>query len=599
MRFVSSCWKLMKGSRALYVWSLVVQVFMVVSTIFTSFLSKVLADSLTALMNGAPFLPDAGLESWVVLMLTGGAGPDYLQEHLYILPIAVGVSGAIAAGFSCLRSLLRVRSSVAINKNMQMVLFTHLDRLPYLYFKKHKAGDILQTATRDLDVMRRFLIMDFGSINYTFWVVLICLSLLLSLSPQYTLVALSPFPFMFVYSFFLIKKVRRLYRETDDSEARMTDKISENLNAVRIVKAYNAETYEIDEFEKKLVDYRQHFVRWRKFSSFFFASSDIFVFGAKSLSIIYGLALAIEGQISSGTLVICVSFVNMMVWPLRNVATILSNLGQVLASHDRIQKILAEPIEDMESGQEPEINGDIVFDHVSYQFEDGDHQVLNDVSFSVKPGQTVAVMGKTGSGKSTLFALLMRLHDYTDGSIKVSGVELRDIKRSHLRKKIAPVLQDPFLFSKTIYENIHLANKDATREDVVRAAKIAAVDDTINSFQQGYETPVGEKGVTLSGGQKQRVAIARTISSNAPVLIFDDSLSAVDTATDLEIRRHLKEMGRTVTTFIITHRVMSAKDADMILVLDHGRVSEMGTHEELIKKPGLYKTIYEIQSKMA
>jgi ATP-binding cassette subfamily B protein len=193
----------------------------------------------------------------------------------------------------------------------------------------------------------------------------------------------------------------------------------------------------------------------------------------------------------------------------------------------------------------------------------------------------------------------MRLHDYTDGSIKVSGVELRDIKRSHLRKKIAPVLQDPFLFSKTIYENIHLANKDATMEDVIRAAKIAAVDDTINSFQQGYQTPVGEKGVTLSGGQKQRVAIARTISSNAPVLIFDDSLSAVDTATDLEIRRHLKEMGRTVTTFIITHRVMSAKDADMILVLDHGRISEMGTHEELIKKPGLYKTIYEIQSKMA
>jgi ATP-binding cassette subfamily B protein len=289
----------------------------------------------------------------------------------------------------------------------------------------------------------------------------------------------------------------------------------------------------------------------------------------------------------------------MMVWPLRNVATILSNLGQVLASHDRIQKILAEPIEDMESGQEPEINGDIVFDHVSYQFDDGDRQVLNDVSFTVKPGQTIAVMGKTGSGKSTLFALLMRLHDYTEGSIKVSGVELRDIKRSHLRKKIAPVLQDPFLFSKTIYENIHLANKDATMEDVIRAAKIAAVDDTINSFQQGYQTPVGEKGVTLSGGQKQRVAIARTISSNAPVLIFDDSLSAVDTATDLEIRRHLKEMGRTVTTFIITHRVMSAKDADMILVLDHGSVSEMGTHEELIKKPGLYKTIYEIQSKMA
>ena len=207
-------------------------------------------------------------------------------------------------------------------------------------------------------------------------------------------------------------------------------------------------------------------------------------------------------------------------------------------------------------------------------------------------------MGKTGSGKSTLSQLLTRLYDYTSGSIKIDGVELKNIQKAYLRRNIVPVLQDPFLFSKTIYENIRLANKKATMEDVKWAANIASVDTTIASFKDGYDTPVGEKGVTLSGGQKQRVAIARTIMSNAPVLIFDDSLSAVDTETDLAIRSHLKQLKHNTTTILITHRVSTAKDADLIVVLDEGRVAEIGTHDELVAKPGLYQRIYDIQSRM-
>lgn len=596
---------MIRGHRALYIWSFVTQVAYIVMTVFTSFLSGVLTDCLNDVASGQSFSSNYAIQSWVVNIITLGKGDAYLGEHLYIFPIAIAISGALAALMLCYRTITRVDASTKINKAMQMEVFVHLEKLPYTYYKQHKAGDILQTCTRDLDVLRRFLIMDMSSINYAFWIVLLCAGTLFSISWPYALVSMALFPIMFIYSFFLIKKVRRLYRLTDDSEARMTNKISENLNAVRIVKAYNAENYEIREFEKNLKDYRARFIDWRKFSSFFFASTDIFVFSAKAISIIFGVYLCyahyVNGDafgITYGTLVIGISFVNMMVWPIRQVSTVLSNLGQALASMDRVNEVLNTPIEDIESGLTPKITGNIEFDHVGFQYEDGDSEVIHDVSFSIKSGQSIAVMGKTGSGKSTLFYLLTRLYDYR-GSIKIDGVELREIQKTYLRRNIVPVLQDPFLFSKTIYENIRLANKDATQKDIEWAARIAAVDDTIKSFKEGYNTPVGEKGVTLSGGQKQRVAIARTIMSNAPVLIFDDSLSAVDTATDIAIRSRLKSLKEGTTSIIITQRVMSAKDADLIIVLEDGRISEMGKHEDLVNKPGLYKDIYEIQSQMA
>jgi ATP-binding cassette subfamily B protein len=421
----------------------------------------------------------------------------------------------------------------------------------------------------------------------------------MSISWKLTLVSLCLFPLMFVYSFFLIKEVRKRYRATDDSEGRMTDKINQNLAAVRIVKAFNNESYEVSSFEKILDDYRTKFIHWRKMSSFFFSSSDVFVFGSKLLSLIWGIYLCYTGEINAGTLVISFIFVNMMVWPLREVATTLSNMGEYIASSDRVSLILDEPIEDTQSGLTPKIEGNIVFDHVGFKYDDASISVIQDVSFSVKAGQTVAIMGKTGSGKSTLSLLLTRLYDYTEGSIKIDGVELKDIQKSYLRRNVVPVLQDPFLFSKSVKDNILMANKKASPQDVERAAKIAAIHDTIVNFKEGYDTPVGEKGMSLSGGQKQRVAIARTIVSNAPVLIFDDSLSAVDTETDLMIRQNLKNENKGITTFIITHRISTAMDADLIVVLENGRVSEIGQHQDLIKANGLYKRIYEIQSKMA
>ena len=288
----------------------------------------------------------------------------------------------------------------------------------------------------------------------------------------------------------------------------------------------------------------------------------------------------------------------MMVWPVRDAAQTLSNFGQIFASADRIQILLGKPLEDLESGECPEIKGNIEFKNVSFAYPDGEGDMIENVSFSVKAGETIALMGKTGAGKSTLVLLLTRLYDYDSGSIKIDGVELKNIQKSYLRKKVVPVLQDPFLFSRSIEENIKIASPLSSENEMRFASKNADIDHTILSFKDGYQTMVGEKGVTLSGGQKQRVAIARTLLTKAPILIFDDSLSAVDTKTDLEIRQRLRENVKDSTTFLITHRIASAKSADKIIVLDEGKIEEMGTHEELMKKAGLYQRLAEIQERM-
>ena len=599
-KLFKTCARITEGYHGLFFWSLVVQTVMVFCEVFVTFLLKVAVDALEGLEVLNSSTAQSAVEAFVVDAITLGQGNEYLIDNMQmILPVSIIGSAAITAVVSFARLFMRSYLASGINATMQMSLFSHLERLPYTYYTSHKPGDMLQTCTRDIDVLRRGMIMDVSNINYAFWMVVFCLSVLFSISWKLTVVTACLIPILFVYSFFLIKKVRSRYRLTDDSEARMTDKINENLGAVRIVKAYGNEAYEINDFERYLDDYQGKFISWRKLSSFFFSSSDIFIFASKALAVCYGVYLAYVGEIHAGTLVLSFSFISMIVWPVRQVSTTFSNLGMYLASADRVAALLDTPMEDVDSGLTPEIKGGIEFKDVYFRYEGAKDPVLKGVSFSVKPGETVAIMGKTGAGKSTMSMLLTRLYDYDSGSIKIDGVELRDIKKKYLRKKVVPVLQDPFLFSKSIEENIRMARSDATEEDIKRAARIASVDKTIEGFKEGYLTQVGEKGMSLSGGQKQRVAIARTLLSDAPVIIFDDSLSAVDTDTDLKIRRNLASEKKGATSIIITHRVSTAKDADLIVVLEDGKVSEMGTHEELASRPGLYARINAIQSKMA
>ncbi len=588
-KYIRIMWDMTKGHRVAYLWSFVIQFFAVVTMLFSTFMTKILVDTIMAVAPTGP------IDTFLTNIF---GGQTFLAANLWMFSVIILGLGFSRGLLFFGRMYLRGVVETSIGREMQLKLFYHIERLPYPALKKAKSGDYIQTCTRDEETVRSFLTRQLFGISYTIVIVLISFLILLSLSWKIAVVTIIVLPIMFIYSFILIKRVRKLYRATEDSDGLVSAKIEETLAGIRLVRAYNNEKYEIDDFDRHLYDYRTKFIKWRKLSSFFFASSDVFVFGQIILTTLFGLYLAIIGEITVGTLIVAFEFVSMVVWPVRDVAMTLSNLARAVAAMDRINVILHQPLEDIESGLRPEIKGAISLDHVSFHYEDGDETVLKDINLHIKAGETIAIMGKTGSGKSTLSHLLTRLHDYTSGSIKIDGIELRDISKEHIRREIATVLQEPFLFSKTIINNLKIANRKASIEEIHRAAQIADIHQNILSFKDGYETKVGEKGVTLSGGQKQRLAIARTIINKAPILVFDDSLSAVDTETDIHIRSALKSRQSDTTTLIITHRVATAKDADRIVVLENGSISQLGTHAQLLQQEGLYRRIYEIQTRM-
>lgn len=587
--YFKTMYALTKGHRFMFYFGFFLQFFAVSFILLSTLLNKVLVDTLT---NSPPTGP---IDRFLTNIL---GGQEFLRANLWVFAIIILGFGVGRSLINVARNIMRGALESSIMREMQLKLFYHLERLPYPEIKKMKNGDIIQTATRDEEILRAFIIRQLNMMTYTIEMVIFSFLILSTISLKIALSTIIILPIMAIYSFFTIRKVRKLYRITDDSEGLMTAKIEENLNAVRVVKAFNNETYEIDDFEKYLTDYEGKFLKWRKFAAFYYASSDIFIFGQIALSLIFGVYLGLTGEISPGTLVVAVSYTGMIVWPVRQFAQILSNLARAVVSVDRIRLILGIPIEDIDSGETPEIHGHIVFKDAKFHYEDDDEAVIHDFNLDISPGETIAIMGKTGSGKSTLAHILSRLYEYTEGSITIDGVELKNIQKKHLRSHIATVLQEPFLFSRTILNNLKIANKKATENEIIRATSIADIHQTIVGFEKGYDTPVGEKGVTLSGGQKQRLAIARTIINEVPILIFDDSLSAVDTETDINIRSALKKRAQNTTTLIITHRVSTAKDANRIIVLEDGRISQIGNHDELINQDGLYRRIYDIQTRI-
>lgn len=543
-------------------------------------------------------IPNGSIPRFILELL---GGQTYLRQNIWLLAVLIVIVGITTAVIAATRHSLRGYISTNLGKRTQLKLFHHIERLPYESLKKMQSGDIIQTCTRDEDVLRRFVIFEVSMIVYTLMLVSVSFIILLDISWELALTAISILPMMMIYSFYFVKRVRKLYRISDESEAQMTAKIEENIRGTRTVKAYNNEKHEIDNFEDYLEDYQNKALKYEKTNSVYIATSDIFVFGQITLTTLFGIYLTYSGNISVGALYLGITYVSQIVWPVRSVASILSNLAKAIASMDRMNLIYNQPMEDLESGIKPTLKGAISFNNVSFKYDDGEELILNNINLEIKSGQTVAIMGKTGAGKSTFAHLLSRLHDVNEGTISIDGIDIKDINRQHLRKNVATVLQEPFLFSKTIISNLRIANDKASEEQIFKAAQIAHIHDSIVNFKSGYDTPVGEHGVTLSGGQKQRLAIARTIINQAPILIFDDSLSAVDTETDIQIRSALKtrEQDTHTTTLIVTHRVATAKDADFIIVLEKGHISQIGRHEQLITEEGLYKRIFEIQSRMA
>jgi ATP-binding cassette subfamily B protein len=413
-----------------------------------------------------------------------------------------------------------------------------------------------------------------------------------------TLVSVLILPITFSFAIVFFKKVKKDFTASDEAEARMTTTLQENLTGVRVVKAFSRQKFEVDKFDKRNYEYQKLTYKLIQNLSIYWGLSDFLSMTQVGFVAIFGSYLSYKGELSLGVFVAFISYINMLIWPVRQMGRTLTDMGKAFVSLKRVEEILEIPIELLdENNIRPNIKGNIEFKNVCFQYEE-DKPVLSDLSFSVNTGQTIALIGPTGSGKSSLVHLLPRLYEYNKGSIAIDGVELNTIDKSWIRKNIGLVLQEPFLYAKTIKDNIKLAHPSMKDERVYEAAKVASIHEDINSFELGYETLVGERGVSLSGGQKQRMAIARTIINNCPIVVFDDSLSAVDTETDISIRKALKSRQNKATTMIISHRISTVSEADLILVIDRGKIIQRGTHSSLINEEGLYKRVYTIQNSL-
>lgn len=521
---------------------------------------------------------------------------EYLRQNLWIGALFVIGINVLMGIVIFIRGKWNSEISETVARNLRDKIYSHLQLLPYSYHVKAKTGDLLQRCTSDVETIRRFFAGQLAEMVYSILTAVIAIVVLFSINQKMAIISCAILPIIVLIAFFFFRRMQTTFRKADEAEGDMSTTLQENLSALRVVRAFNQERYEISKFDEKLVEFRDLTLQVCRNLAFYWGGSDFICLTQILVVIIFGILEAQAGNLSIGNFFVFVSYEGMILWPMRNFGRILSDMGKMTVSIGRIQEILDVEVEDVESGLTPSIAGDIVFDHVSFQYDDGDSLVLDDINFEVKAGETIAIMGPTGSGKSSLMYLLTRLYETTSGDILINGVSIKDIQKQHLRKNVGIVLQEPFLFSRSIYENIKIACKGASEEEVYEASRIASVHDVIMEFEKGYETLVGEKGVTLSGGQKQRVAIARTVLSKSPIVIFDDSLSAVDTETDAAIREALQSLAGQMTTFIITQRCASAQNADKIIVLEDKKISQMGTHDTLLQEEGLYKRIYEIQS---
>ena len=523
---------------------------------------------------------------------------SFINEILYVAVVLMLLQ-VIRFLFRFIELSIRGFVRHTMGQNLRLKMYEHIQKLPYKFHNNTDSGDLIQRSTSDIETSVNFLSRTLMDMIFLASTLVFGAYQLYILNGTLTMILLSIIPFVGIASVIYFRKNDKMYHDVEEAESNMMTVIQENLSSARIVRAFGNEAYEIEKMRIKNDHHRNMRLKTGKIVSKYWGTMDFIGISQYILVIGLGIYFMNQNQMDAAQIAAALGLVGMLIWPIRGLGHILNDYAKALAASKRIYEILNLETEYVKNGTlTPDIKGHLVFEQVRFKFDDTENILFKDLSFEILPGETVAFIGRTGSGKSTLMNMLMRMYEYQSGHIYLDGVELREIEKTHLRSHLGVVLQEPFLFSKTVYDNIAIANRKADRSKIMMAAQAASLEKDIKTFQQGYDTLVGEKGTTLSGGQKQRVAIARVLVSEKPVLIFDDALSAVDTQTDLMIRDALSKMNKKQTTLIITHRMTTAKEADKIIVIDQGVVQAVGNHETLSKQPGLYQELWKIQGKL-
>ncbi len=534
---------------------------------------------------------------WVNSVVEDLGGFSHIGQNLWIPALAIACLGLIRVAAQFGTTMLNTAGSEVLVKNMRDTLFSHISRLPYAWHMKNSTGDIIQRCTTDVDRIRTFVAEQLTTVFRITILIAMSLYFMFSMNVKMAIIATVPIPIILAYSVLFRKEMHTGFKECDENEGLVSNIVQENLTGVRVVRAFANEKLEKERFKKQNDYYCSLWVHMGHVIGKFFSIQDILCGLQILLVTVFGAVLAVKGEMTSGEYVAFVSYNGMLSFPIRRLGRMLSEMAKAGVSLDRLAYIMdSEEEHDRPGAADYDMTGDIRFEGITFCYEEG-HDILKDINIEIPAGSTLGILGGTGSGKSTLMLLLDKLYDIPEGRgrITIGGVDIRDIRTQHLRKNIAMVLQEPYLFSRSLKDNIGIANEHLQLKDIERAAEAACLTEAIEGFSEGYDTFVGERGVTLSGGQKQRTAIARALTQDAPIMILDDSLSAVDNKTDARIRASLEERFGTATIIIISHRITTLSKADKVVVLDKGRITEQGTPEELKTAGGIYQKIYEIQ----
>ena len=526
------------------------------------------------------------------------------ENAIRLLPwVALAFLGLalIQGSATYLSGRLAGKTAEGIAKRTREYLFDHLQRLPFRYHDKARTGELVQRSTSDVDAIRRFFSEQAIGIGRIVLLFVVNLAVLISLDPQLALLSVLVLPITIGMSIYFFRKISEAYEAYQEQEATLSTRLQENLSGVRVVKAFARQDFERSKFD---VENWEKFNRGRRvlrLHSVYWPISDILSSFQLWFGLTVGALMVMDGRITIGTYVAYAGMIIWIIWPIRNLGRLVAQMSTGLVSFGRVTEVVKEPEEPLDVGDYAPTGapaGELDFKGVEFEYEAGS-SVLKQIDLQVQPGQVIALLGPTGSGKSSLVNLLPRFYEYTGGSLKLDGVELSEYPRSYLRSHIGIVEQEPFLFSRTIRANIaYGVKREVSQDDIEAAARAAAVHDVILTFPEGYDTLVGERGVTLSGGQKQRIAIARTLLADPRILILDDSTSSVDPETEALIREALDRLMQDRTSFVIAHRIQSLMRADLILVLDGGSIVQRGTHADLLQEGGLYEQIHVAQTRI-